>query len=167
MDRFAPIVSDSIFTNSHFLHASVNAGVIQTKPMDQNPFQPPAFVEHDNPLRKLRVPAYLMASIATLSLLNAIVFYGVQFYRGEMHYDLSEAKEFGRLAALFVIPLVHFAYLYASYSMLSGRNHETTKTIMIVGCVPLCSPFIFLGIPIAIWALVILLRKDVKAAFST
>ena len=30
MDRFAPILSDSNFTNSNFSHASVNAGVIQT-----------------------------------------------------------------------------------------------------------------------------------------
>ena len=43
MDRFAPIVSDSIFTTSTLFVRSVNAGVIQTQPM-QTRFDDPDIV---------------------------------------------------------------------------------------------------------------------------
>jgi len=36
----------------------------------------------------------------------------------------------------------------------------------IVACVPFCSPCVVLGIPFGIWALVVMAKPEVRAAFQ-
>ena len=83
MDRFAPIVSDSVFTTSILFVRSVNAGVIQTEPMthiaSENPYSASKVNglsdEHRNSSRFKRVCAVLICVHLVLMLIfvSAIV----------------------------------------------------------------------------------------------
>ena len=50
--------------------------------------------------------------------------------------------------------------------MLIGRNYRLAYTVAILSVIPLVSPMIICGIPFGIWALIVLHRRDVKAAFG-
>jgi hypothetical protein len=55
---------------------------------------------------------------------------------------------------------------YASIQMLRARQYPACVTGAIFGTIPIITPCWVLGIPFGIWALVILLRKDTRAAFA-
>jgi hypothetical protein len=45
-------------------------------------------------------------------------------------------------------------------------HYGRTVAAAIVACIPCLSPWVLLGIPFGIWALVVLCRRDVQAAFD-
>ncbi|MFM7927259.1 MAG: hypothetical protein ACKO9Q_06050 [Pirellula sp.] len=50
--------------------------------------------------------------------------------------------------------------------MASMESYRLARFGAILACIPLVTPFIFLGIPFGIWALVLLHDPEVKAAFA-
>lgn len=55
---------------------------------------------------------------------------------------------------------------YASLQMMKLKSHTLCVVGAIIAMIPCFSPCCVLGLPGAIWALITLLDKDVKAAFS-
>ena len=55
---------------------------------------------------------------------------------------------------------------YAAIQMLRGRQYIACVTGASVAMIPMLTPCYFLGIPIAIWALFILLKKETRTAFA-
>jgi hypothetical protein len=63
----------------------------------------------------------------------------------------------GLLGAIFVI--------YGGHKMRNLQSYGMAVTAAIVAMIPAISPCCCLGVPIGIWALVVLLNQDVKSAF--
>ena len=55
--------------------------------------------------------------------------------------------------------------LFAALKMKKLQQHKLAVTASILAMIPLLSPCCFLGLPFGIWALVVLLKPEVKAAF--
>jgi uncharacterized membrane protein len=56
---------------------------------------------------------------------------------------------------------------HATWSMRFGKRYRHALAAAILTCVPFIVPCIWLGIPFGIWALIVLHRKDVRAAFES
>jgi hypothetical protein len=56
--------------------------------------------------------------------------------------------------------------LYGAIAMLRGKQYSACVAGAVTASIPFISPCVFLGIPFGIWALVILFRKDTRAAFA-
>ncbi|MBN2508262.1 MAG: DUF4339 domain-containing protein [Verrucomicrobia bacterium] len=54
---------------------------------------------------------------------------------------------------------------YGALKMMKLRNHQLAMVAAILAMVPCVSPCCFVGLPIGIWALVVLLKPEVKALF--
>ncbi len=55
---------------------------------------------------------------------------------------------------------------YTGVQLLRGRQYNICIIGAILAAIPMITPCFVLGIPFAIWALVVLLRKDTRAAFA-
>ncbi|PHS09661.1 MAG: hypothetical protein COA78_11875 [Blastopirellula sp.] len=56
--------------------------------------------------------------------------------------------------------------LKGAISMLKKTNYRSAKIAAWISIIPVCSPFLVLGIPFGIWALVLLNRPEVKSLFK-
>jgi hypothetical protein len=68
-------------------------------------------------------------------------------------------------AGLFLTNVSLFHTFGALY-MRRGVRYRLAMASAITSCIPLLSPMVYFGIPFGIWALVVLRRKDVRAAFE-
>ncbi len=57
------------------------------------------------------------------------------------------------------------AVIYGAIQMKNLRNYRSAMTAAIISIIPLLGPCCILGIPFGIWALIVLMQPDVKAAF--
>ena len=57
------------------------------------------------------------------------------------------------------------AVVYGATLMLRMRHYSSARLSAVLALAPLCGPCAVLGIPLGIWALVVLVRPEVKAAF--
>jgi len=64
-----------------------------------------------------------------------------------------------------VILCLHGLIIFGGFKMSKLQSYNLAITAAIISCVPVCSPCCILGIPFGIWALVVLLKPEVKAAF--
>ena len=71
----------------------------------------------------------------------------------------------GIFASIIGIGIAIFV-IFAALRMLSLRSYPLCVVASILAMIPCISPCCLLGLPIGIWALVILLSQDVKAAFA-
>lgn len=58
-------------------------------------------------------------------------------------------------------------YVWGYWQMLQRRSYSTVRSTVIVSLIPLCSQLVCIGIPFAIWALVVLNDPDVKDSFES
>ena len=74
----------------------------------------------------------------------------------------------GGADGLLMVPMYLASYpiVYGAWKMRSGKSYRWTYTAAVLACVPLLSPFFYFGIPVGVWALIVLHRRDVKAAFA-
>jgi hypothetical protein len=85
--------------------------------------------------------------------------------RGTIAGELADAFDqfwFLYLASL----LCECAVIYGAVQMLRRRQHRACVTGALAACIPFLSPCYGLSIPFGLWALVILLRKETRAAFT-
>lgn len=64
-----------------------------------------------------------------------------------------------------ILMFLHAFVIFGAVSMMRLRNYGVAYTAAVLSVIPCCSGCYFLGIPFGIWALVVLNREDVKAAF--
>ena len=82
-----------------------------------------------------------------------------------------EAREAGRAAGRYagsgLLLITNLIQVLAGWKMRRLESYSSCVIGAVVACIPCCSGVILLGIPGGIWALVVLLNADVRAAFDT
>ena len=135
-------------------------------PADLNPYASPAAagnVQSNAPqiaLTRLRIPSLglmLLAGLWILAVLHglfvALCFSGTRIIT---NVDL--------IHSVCVLPTCFIAY--GAWCMRRGKRYRVALAAAIMASIPLLSPWIWMGIPFGIAALLILRRADVRAAFS-
>lgn len=123
--------------------------------------------------RQLLPPAILLLAGAVLTPIAIILcaFTIQDMYRnGEITQDdIQRALQMEPWILIYPIgvnAVSNAVVIYASIQMLYMRKHKHCVFGAIVATIPILSPGYILGIPVAIWALVILLRKETRNAFA-
>lgn len=119
------------------------------------------------PATGLLVTGIIGAFFAALTLIASIVGMGiVPFIRDEIPARYAEFWEGSIGAASSVVEIVVAAFIiFAALKMKEMRQWELSLAASIVAMIPCISPCCIIGLPIGIWALVVLLRPEVKQAF--
>jgi hypothetical protein len=142
---------------------------------DVNPYASPLDVDTPPPvdprqqaLAKLRGPSLgllLMAiPMGIGGLLMFVVAIVVTILRG-LNPDFPPI--FGRWEILqFASALPSLFIAYGAWCMRKGKRYKVALIAAILGSIPFLTPCIWMGIPFGIWALVVLRRPEVRAAFD-
>ena len=119
------------------------------------------------PATGLLVTGIIGAFFAVLGLIASIVGMGIApFIREEIPQRYAEFWEGSLGAASSVVGIAVAAFIiFAALKMKELRQWELSLAASIVAMIPCISPCCILGLPIGIWALVVLLRPEVKEAF--
>lgn len=119
------------------------------------------------PATGLLVTGIIGAFFAALTLIASIVGMSIApFIRDEIPDRYAEFWEGSFGAASSVIEIAVAAFIiFAALKMKELRQWELSLAAAIVAMIPCISPCCILGLPIGIWALVVLLRPEVKQAF--
>lgn len=73
---------------------------------------------------------------------------------------------FGGYAIAFIGLIVAPIIIYGAIQMMNGKSYKLAKTSAILAIIPLISCCFVVGIPVGIWALVVLNKSEVKAFFN-
>jgi hypothetical protein len=119
------------------------------------------------PATGLLVTGIIGALFAGLALIASIAGMGLApFIRDEIPARYAEFWEGSVGAASSVVEIAVAAFIiFAALKMRELRQWELSLAASIVAMIPCVSPCCILGLPIGIWALVVLLRPEVKEAF--
>lgn len=136
-----------------------------------NPYSPPTTNPElnqdprDQVKARLARPAtalIIIASIHSVFVTIALVSYAFAFASGNFHFDEAIG------AALASIQLIWFVLI-----AIGGAKMAFLESLPLarlgagLACVPLFSPFLFLGIPFGIWALILLIKPENQSAFPS
>lgn len=115
----------------------------------------------------LLVTGIIGAFFAGVGLIASIVGMGIApFIREEIPDRYAEIWEGSVGAVGSIVEIIVAAFIiYAALKMRELRQWELSLAASIVAMIPCISPCCILGLPIGIWALVVLLRPEVKDAF--
>jgi hypothetical protein len=119
------------------------------------------------PATGLLVTGILGAFFAGLGLIAGILGMGIApFIREEIPERYSEFWEGSMGAASSIVGIAVAAFIiFAALKMKELSQWELSLAASIVAMIPCISPCCILGLPIGIWALVVLLRPEIKEAF--
>jgi hypothetical protein len=119
------------------------------------------------PATGLLVTGIIGAFFAGLGLIASIVGMGIApFIREEIPERYAEFWEGSMGAASSIVGIAVAAFIiFAALKMKELRQWELSLAASIVAMIPCISPCCILGLPIGIWALVVLLRPEIKEAF--
>ena len=119
------------------------------------------------PATGLMVTGIIGAFFAVLTLIASIVGMGIApFIRDEIPDRYAEFWEGSVGAASSIVEIAVAAFIiFAALKMRELKQWELSLAASIVAMIPCISPCCILGLPIGIWALVVLLRPEVKEAF--
>jgi hypothetical protein len=144
-----------------------------------NPYRtpPPAPVSAARVSSDVAGPAFGLLVVAILGGASQIMWLFVSILGigvGSLFGDLSEPwfvdwlrEMFGGIFFFLVGILIAGFVLYASIEMLKLRRWGLAVAASVMVMIPCLHVFCcFLGLPIGIWSLVVLMRQDVKAAFQ-
>ena len=127
-------------------------------------------------LNKVKFPAIGLIAAGVLNAVTGLYFVAsalIQYSAGALNRSFSIESErigfyigFWGTAALGVLGFL-FApvIIYGAIQMLRGRSLGLSKTAAILAIIPLTSCCFIAGIPLGIWALIVLNQPDVKALF--
>lgn len=148
-------------------------------PMDPpGGYMPPPPVSSGNALAKVQGPAIGLIVVAAISILFGL--WGILSHllgmgTSSMPNFGGENEQFAKYTALFagtvglifnVLGLLSNAFvLWAALQMKSLKGWPLSVTASILAMIP-CFTCYLIGIPIGIWALVVLMKPDVKASFT-
>lgn len=132
----------------------------------------PAPVDLDVARRVVRGPAIALIALACAAMLidlgilsNFIFGEAPQMLRT---YRTNEAVPVivANVLGYGMLVLIHFVVALGGVKLLRLRTYSNAITAAVVALLPCFSPLVVLGIPFGIWALVVLCRSDVRAAFG-
>jgi hypothetical protein len=145
--------------------------------MEFNPYQSPPEASSESARRriplKLRVPAVGLIFMSAMTILGCIALgaLGILDLLPELN-DFPEDRsshEFDRICAFGVSIAVlssNLIILFGAWQGFKAKKYRWALAAAILACIPFLTPIIYYGIPLGIWMLLALLRKDVKAWFD-
>ena len=146
--------------------------------MSDNPYASPhgeedgfrnPLVEETGSRNPLIVPACCLLVLGILYLLLQLISLPRQF-ASMAAVDTSTPRGQGEFAGILTFVIMSLVatigVVIGSVSMLRLRGYRSARAGAILSMIPFCSPCFVFGIPFGIWALVILLRPDVKRLFD-
>lgn len=126
---------------------------------------------------RLKAPAIGLIAVGTFNAISGLVLiFGtlLRLVRPQRIEFGSEEERLGYLVSGVVLPLLGFITLalaplivYGAIQMLKARRYGMARLAAILSLIPVSSCCFVLGIPIGIWALVVLHKPEVKAAFES
>jgi len=136
-----------------------------------NPYSPPTLAPeiHQDPRELARArlsrPAtalIIMASIHSVFVTIVLVSSAIAFLAGNFHFDNAIDTV---LASIQLISLILIAIGGAKMAFLESLPWARLGAVL--ACIPFLSPFIVLGIPFGIWALILLINPNDHGFFPT
>jgi hypothetical protein len=125
---------------------------------------------------KLRLPAVGLISLGALNILASIVLILgrlASLIKGEERVIVNDAERLGYEVSMVYFPLVSLIsiaaapiIMYGGVQMLSARKYSVALLAAILALMPFSSLCCVLGVPIGIWAIVVLRNPEVRAAFQ-
>lgn len=139
-----------------------------------NPYQTPRHLAEFHGNRPagnpLMIPAITLIVLAGLTLALLLATMPGQIIRMRK-IDTTTAEGQGELAgsiaALVGWVTVTLGIVWGSVAMLQLHGYRNAMAAAVLALIPICSPCFVLGIPFGIWAIVLLLRADVRARFQS
>ena len=144
--------------------------------MSDNPFAP-SYQQQQTPLpvhgsNPLMVPAIILLVLSLLWLLYSIVNIGFATMIGppapppDAPVGFEAGQKVGFYGMLILMPITSLVVVAGSIQMIRLKMYPLAMTAAVVSMIPFCSSCLVVGIPFGIWALVLLLREDVKSRFE-
>lgn len=123
---------------------------------------------------KLKLPAIGLIVTGILNVLWGILEIGSNAFMYSSKsgiYATNQSTEFNfgiviGLAIVIISMLVAPFLIWGGLQMYRGKNYKFSKISAILALIPVASCCFVIGIPLGIWALVILSKPEVKAAFE-
>lgn len=115
---------------------------------------------------RLLPPAVGMIILVLLGLLNLWAGVLLQYMAGQFPLNFETPVNTVRIATVLTLTACQCVFLNGAVYMLKAKNRRSAILAMQLACIPICSPLIILGIPVAIWALAVLNDSRVKEYFQ-
>jgi hypothetical protein len=142
-----------------------------------NPYASPAAMvspEQDarrTALDRLRGPSFGLLLLSGFWGIGGVIWIlvVVVLFAASPFHDLAAAviAEFSRIDLLRLFCTLPSCYVaYGAWCMRTGKRYWVAVTAAALACIPMLSACMWMGIPFGIWALVVLRRSDVRAAFQ-
>ena len=126
--------------------------------------------------RRLQLPASGLIIIGALNALSGVVLILgrlASLVSGPERQITDYARRLGYMTASIVFPLVSLisilaapVIIYGGIQMLKARRYSIALLAAILAVIPVSSVCCILGIPIGIWALIVLRNPEVRASFE-
>jgi hypothetical protein len=134
---------------------------------DSNPYASPA--GEASPTNPLFIPAVVLLVLSILYLLLQIAAMPrqiVQIMNADTSTPAGQAEQVGQSTFVVLIFPLEIVVLLGSVGMIRLRGYRSAFIAAIIALIPVCSPCFVLGIPFGIWAIVLLLKPEVKGRFT-
>jgi hypothetical protein len=135
-----------------------------------NPYQSPAIDQAaagaGNPLM---IPASILLVLASIMLALILLSVPGQILRMrdiDTTTHEGQGELIGSILTLVVWIIITAAILWGSIAMLRLRSYRDSFVAAVLSVIPVCSPCFVLGIPFGIWAIIVLIRPEVRARFQ-
>ena len=144
-------------------------------PDEINPYASPAILENARSqrvdgLRYLRPPALGLLIISALTAIGGMCFLPLLTVAilVQLLSPPGARARLPNIEAFLLIPnfLASYPMLVGAWYMRQGKNYRWAYASAVLACIPILTPFVYFGIPLGIWALVVLHRRDVREAFA-
>ena len=130
-----------------------------------------------NPLAQIKAPAIGLIVAGALNIIYGLYVVGssiLQIQQGVLNQSFAnEANKTGfyvgflGVTGLAIVNLVLAPIIIAgAVSMMNSKRYGLAKTAAIIAVIPFVSCCLLVGIPFGIWALIVLGKPEVKAAFN-
>ncbi|HET6882557.1 MAG TPA: hypothetical protein VFI31_20490 [Pirellulales bacterium] len=139
--------------------------------MSDNPYSPPAAENGGNPIAsgRVRLVPVAIALLFVSTLWAILALSGIGFFlwaAAAADEDRERRTQQLMYASYLAVEVIYCVVLVSGgFSMIGRGSYTWAVVVSCLACVPCLSPFYAVGIPIGIWALVVLRRAEVKAAF--
>jgi type IV secretory pathway protease TraF len=127
--------------------------------------------------RRLQLPASGLIIVGALNAMSGVVLILgrlASLVNGPEREFTNDARRLGYLTAIIFIPLVSLisiivapVIIYGGIQMLKARKYSLAMFAAILALIPVSSICCIPGIPIGIWALVVLRDPEVRAIFES
>ena len=134
-----------------------------------NPYASPTPIGQDrapppvDPLKSLRVPSLALLVGSGLF----IAWGGISFVLESLDRTLNGPMRLYSDDFLFVPGFfAAFPILIGAWNMRQGTRYHWAYAAAVLASIPMLTPALYWGIPLGVWSLVVLHRRDIKAAFA-